>query len=153
MPFDPGGGGFGSAVGGILLGGLQSLVQTGVGAVGSRLQSTGQAQIETGTAVGVPAQQHMNGCGCNQCGMPDYLYRGSEAMSPDPCYPRASQRTITEVNGCKVVVPVWAPKRRKPRMNPLNPRALSRSLRRVSGFARAAKRSRTSINKAARAIK
>lgn len=164
MPFDvPGGaGGFGGSVGNILLGGLQSLVNQGVGALSSRLQSTqGSGDdgmgpvIETGV-VGSP-QGSMNGvsCGCgpDPCQLPDYIARGSESMSYDPCFPRPSQRTITNTAGCKVTIPVWAKKRRKPRMNPLNPRALSRSLRRVSGFARAAKRSRTSINKAARAIK
>jgi hypothetical protein len=164
MPFEVGfqSGPGGINLGGIVQSGLEGLIGVGTSFLGQVLTAGGQEpSIREGMDRGeltIGTSQGMNGGGacCNgqKAKGPEFIVRlPSESVSPNPCFPRPSQRTVRTDNGCKVTVLTWAPERRAPRMNVANGRALSRSLRRVSGFARAAKRARGSINKAARAIK
>lgn len=167
MPFDvpsfttgspTGGGAAPFNLGGALIGLGQQL--------GSQFIQTRFAQTPTGGGsgqdgmgeildIGTSVSMEVTGSSCGTCGprkpcrckMPEFILQAG-----DPCYPRRTTRTML-VNGCKVQQVVYAPARKKPRMNPLNIRAARRSTRRLVGMGRALKGARKAVNLAARQLK
>lgn len=74
----------------------------------------------------------------------DFGAFGANPCSADPRYPREAMQ-----NG----LPVCKPARRKPRMNPFNPRANARAARRLMAFGKGKQRITKAVTAAARALK
>lgn len=112
--------------------------------------SSAPQDVTTGVQAVVPA----GACGCVQssqvrkCG-PAWIPRSDWLGTPacdDPCYPRL----YFHKNADGDPEARCGRARRKPRMNPMNPRAAGRAARRLAGAARAFKRIKKATSKAAR---
>lgn len=109
------------------------------------------AEFLTSTAAPAAIVQSNGNCGCQprpgRC-EPQYIDRdfgafGANPCSADPRYPRPTTFQGQEVCG---------PARKKPRMNPLNPRAAGRAARRLAAAGKAMKRIKKSVAAANRAL-
>lgn len=152
-----------------LLGTIASAVQPLVSAAASRIAAspvstfTTRQDIETGVVRRAPTTP-AGACGCvnpsqvRKCGPrfidadftgPDYLAIGNPCQ--DPCYSRPVAKLTYDRNGhVQDAIVVCAPPRRKPRMNPLNPRAAGRAARRLRSAGKAFKRIKKATGAAAR---
>lgn len=157
-----GGVGSSTTLGGVLL----DLGQQAAGALISRLAAPAApapaAQVPMPRPMGTSTAFQMaqqgpampsNGCGCSPkpgtCGSPQYIPQDltgeffglANPCTGNPCYPRA-----TTVQGQAMC----APARKRPRMNPLNPRAAVRATRRLSAMQKQMKRVQSTLKKLAR---
>lgn len=149
-----------------LLGTIQAAAAPLVSALASRVASPVRAFTsaqETGVVRRAPTTP-AGACGCvnpsqvRKCGPqfidadftgPDFLAIGNPCQ--DPCYSRPVARLTYDSNGhVQGATVVCAPPRRKPRMNPLNPRAAGRAARRLRSAGKAFKRIKKATGAAAR---
>jgi hypothetical protein len=134
------------AVGGALLGVRPAAPATPPFAGGAPPSQTSLARIASGlTGALVPMGQAAMQAEASRATFPPYATLPSTRIAGAPALP-PSVRLMASHDGQVVAV------RRRRRMNPANPQALRRSIRRVVGFGRLAMRSKKAIAKAATAI-
>lgn len=118
---------------------VQSFQQNG----GGQLPNAGTLQVDVVGNACVPMPM---ACGCKYPSRsPRTIVRASDGRCPDPCYPVPTWSRSTGQARC-------SRPRRRPRMNPLNPRAAGRAARRLEAMGRAVSRTKKAVAKANRSL-